>query len=216
MNPFDIDAKELTKLILSHLQPLLLPRPSAKRGRVLGTDDCPSACLPPELLDMIETQLSSSFVDPSPEPNGILPGSWWREALINKKLLPWLWDLNVEMIRKKDSKAPRNWFGGPGTWVEWDWESLVRKLAQTEFYRDIGIHAVGEGAVLALKNRRRIFLIMDDLVRTKHYEPRMKECIDWEDSDCPEKKADLPPLKSRPADHLVSENEDSCGETGGD
>lgn len=186
MNPFKINPQELTKFILSLLQPLLLPRPGAKGDDNGGTDDCIGACLPPELLDMVESHLSASFVDPNPDPSRMFPGSWWREALINKKLLPWLWDLDTEMIRKKASKSPRNWFGGPGTWAEWDWESLLRKLAQTRFWRDVGIHTVGEGAALALKNRRRIFLILDDLARTDAGQLRMKEFIDWEDTDCPD------------------------------
>ncbi|KAK7957248.1 uncharacterized protein PG986_006470 [Apiospora aurea] len=39
---------------------------------------------------------------------------WWCEALANKKRLPWLWDLDSEVVREKQ----RN--GG-----HWDWELLV-------------------------------------------------------------------------------------------
>ncbi|ERF75793.1 hypothetical protein EPUS_01623 [Endocarpon pusillum Z07020] len=186
MNPMTIKAKQLTDFVLSMLQPLLLPRPTAGQGHAREITHCPGARLPQELLNMIESYASSSFSNADPEPSRILPQSWWREALINKKMLPWLWDLDVDMIRTKDSKPPKNWFGASGTWVEWDWELLVRKLAQTDFYKDIGIHTAGEGPALALKNRRRIFLIMDDLVRTLPGQPRMKESINWQDTDCPD------------------------------
>lgn len=52
MNPFEIDAKKLTNFVLSRLQPLLLPPPSAKRGHVRGVDDGLGARLPLELLDL--------------------------------------------------------------------------------------------------------------------------------------------------------------------
>jgi hypothetical protein len=131
MNPFEIGAQELTKFILSLLQPLLLPRSCPKNGHGRCIDNSLGEGLPLELLDMIESHLARSFVDPDPEPGRILPGSWWREAILKKKLLPWLWDLDANMIREKHSKQPRNWFGASGTWVEWDWELLARKLAQT-------------------------------------------------------------------------------------
>lgn len=151
---------------------------------------------------MIEYYTSSSFSDANPEPSRILPQSWWQEALINKKMLPWLWDLNVNMIRKKDSKPPKNWYGAPGTWVEWDWELLVRKLAQTDFYKGIDIHTVGEGPALALKNRRRIFLIIDDLARTHPGQPRMKELNNWQDTDCPDMFVLRQLVKTQPADNM--------------
>lgn len=216
MNPLKIDVKELTRFVLSLLQPLLLPRPTAKHRHVHGTDHCPGARLPQELLNVIEAHLSSSFIDPDPEPSQILPQSWWREVLVNKILLPWLWDLDVGMIRKKESQPRKNWFGAPGTWVEWDWESLVRKLAQTNFYKDIGIHTAGEGAALALKNRRRIFLIMDDLARTQPGQQRMEALIDWEDTDCPNRFVVLPSFQVQSADRMLGADRDSCSGDGED
>jgi hypothetical protein len=187
MGPLKIDAKELTKFVLSLLQPLLLPGPTVINQPVHETDSCPGAQLPQELLNMIEAHLPSAFIDPDPTPSRLLPRSWWREVLINKKLRPWLWDLDEEMIRSKACKPPRNWFGAPGTRTEWDWESLVRKLTQTDLYKNIGVHTAGAGTVLALKNRRRIFLILDDLARTQPSQPRMEELVDWEDTDCPDR-----------------------------
>jgi hypothetical protein len=187
MNPFAIDPKQLTKFVLSHLEPILLPRPNAKEGNDRGTDDCLGARLPQELQDIIESYLAPSFVDPDPKANRILPGSWWKEALMHKKLLPWLWDLDVKMIRRKASNPPKNWFGAAGTWMEWDWESLVRQLAQTHFYKNFTLHNSGAGIALALKNRRRIFLIMDDLCKTAPCQTRMEPLVDWEEIDCPER-----------------------------
>jgi hypothetical protein len=140
--------------------------------------------LPQELLDLIADYLSISCVDLEQERSGLLPGSWWREELTKGKLLPWLYDLDRHMIEEKERQLPKNWFGAPGTWVEWDWEELVRELSRTEFYMDLSVHAWGEEEELALKNRRRIFLIMDDLYAFLPGQKRRIIDIDWSDDDC--------------------------------
>lgn len=184
MDPLGIDSSALTALVLSFLTPILLPRPDRQHPVDVVAQPCHGDRLPLELLNLLATDLSTSCVDLPRQRDGLLPGSWWKQELIKGKLLPWLWDLDEKMIERKERRRPVNWFGTPGTWIEWDWESLVRRLSQTQFYQDFTIHKVGEGLQLALKNRRRIFLIFDDLDKTKMSEAAREKEMDWADDDC--------------------------------
>lgn len=183
MDPFNISSSALTLFILSNLDLILLPRPRSTRATGVAPQVHPGDRLPQELLNLIATYLSCSCVDLPTTRNGLFPGSWWKQELIQGKLLPWLWDLDRNMIEKRERSLPKNWFGGPGTWIEWDWEGLIRKLSQTKFYRHLVIHRVGEGVELALKNRRRVFLIMDDVWNTPAEYLRNLDDIDWRDID---------------------------------
>ncbi|KAI1169461.1 hypothetical protein F4777DRAFT_573055 [Nemania sp. FL0916] len=72
---------------------------------------------------------------------------WWCDALANKTLLPWLWDLNAELIREKQRDG------------SWDWELLVRKLSHVK------LHESGDTTLslpLGLRNRRRIWRCLED------------------------------------------------------
>lgn len=185
MDPFFIDSAKLTAFILSHLKPILFPRPKSDKGRPSCVTCCLGERLPQEISDMIADFLSISCVDLPQKRSGIMPASWWKQELLKGKLLPWLYDLDKTMIEKKHGEPPKNWFGARGTWTEWDWEGLVRELSRTRFYKDLTIHSCGVGVQLALKNRRRIFLIMDDLSNVKPGQKRRRMDIDWTDDDCP-------------------------------
>ncbi|KAI0528247.1 hypothetical protein F5B22DRAFT_641220 [Xylaria bambusicola] len=92
-NPLNIS--RLTESILKNLE----PEPSERRKEIIsGTDS-----------DYRHTILPS-----------VAGGSQgdWCDALVNKQLFPWLWDLDTEVVRKKQQES------------NWDWESLVRKLVQ--------------------------------------------------------------------------------------
>jgi hypothetical protein len=128
MDPLNIDSSALTSFILSNLNAVLLPRSNPNRAIDLALEIYPGDRLPQELLDMVATCLSYSCVDLPRRRNGLLPGTWWKQELIKGKLLPWLWDIDKEIVEKKERSLPKNWFGAPGTWIEWDWEGLIRKL----------------------------------------------------------------------------------------
>ncbi|CAG9982212.1 unnamed protein product [Clonostachys byssicola] len=67
--------------------------------------------------------------------------------LINKKELPWLWDLDEDVVRKKQRTG------------DWNWELLVDKLSGTDIYRpeDETLRLP-----LGLRNRRRIWKCIED------------------------------------------------------
>lgn len=72
---------------------------------------------------------------------------WWCEALADKKLLPWLWDLDSELLREKQRAG------------NWDWESLVRSLSKPE------IHEPSDTTLnlpVGLRNRRRIWRCLEE------------------------------------------------------
>jgi hypothetical protein len=72
---------------------------------------------------------------------------WWCEALINKKMFPWLWDIDIHMIRERQKTG------------NWNWELLARQLSQ------IVIHDPHDKTVklpLRLRNRRRIWRILEE------------------------------------------------------
>ena len=78
---------------------------------------------------------------------GVHSQDWWYDALASKKLFPWLWDLDVEAIRKKRQDG------------SWDWELLGRQLSQVK------IHQPSDETLrlpLGLRNRRRIWRLLEE------------------------------------------------------
>lgn len=72
---------------------------------------------------------------------------WWLEALVNKEMFPWLWDLDVSVVRERQ-RAGR-----------WNWELLARQLSQTK------IHEPNDTSLrlpLPLRNRRRIWRLLEE------------------------------------------------------
>ncbi|KAI1771558.1 hypothetical protein F4818DRAFT_429386 [Hypoxylon cercidicola] len=72
---------------------------------------------------------------------------WWYDALVSKKLFPWLWDLEVEAVHKKHQDG------------SWDWELIVRRLSQVK------IHEPSDETLnlpLGLRNRRRIWRLLEE------------------------------------------------------
>ena len=80
---------------------------------------------------------------------------FWRECLVSKYCLPWLWDLDRNMCEQKDQQQPGN-----GAF-RWDWEGLIRTLAQQAVFEKDG--PMSNGVPLGLRNRRRIWRIMREL-----------------------------------------------------
>ncbi|KAI0965056.1 hypothetical protein F4678DRAFT_454043 [Xylaria arbuscula] len=71
----------------------------------------------------------------------------WCSALANNQVFAWLWDLDAELIRKKQQDA------------SWDWELLVRKLSDFKIHES---HNTTLNLHLGLRNRRRIWRCLED------------------------------------------------------
>ncbi|THV66138.1 hypothetical protein D6D29_10434, partial [Aureobasidium pullulans] len=70
----------------------------------------------------------------------------WCDALAQTDRLPWLWDLNVEMIRSRQRMG------------QWDWKELVTKLRRSDIHRPVDVSLQ---LPLSLRNRRRIWRILE-------------------------------------------------------
>ncbi|KAL2037048.1 hypothetical protein N7G274_010175 [Stereocaulon virgatum] len=81
--------------------------------------------------------------------------STWREALI-QGYLPWLWDLDKRAIVLKEAAKPEG--------HQWNWELLVRHLAQVEIHKP---RAVLDDLPMGFRNRRRIWRLVDDILAEK-------------------------------------------------
>jgi hypothetical protein len=112
-----------------------------------------SVHLPTEIIDQIGAQLQP-FESPSLVPTQTLPPSAWRELLFSRKILPWLWDLDSSVLESRRSDSASSYTEG-----EWDWELLVRQLAQVDVFNDENIIA---NVQLRLRNRRRIWRLVDE------------------------------------------------------
>jgi hypothetical protein len=104
--------------------------------------------LPSELITSIMQQLHP-FLNPPKQCTYLISPTYWLQALLDKSLLPWLWDLDAEAImRKQDS-------GISGQ--QWDWELLLRQLAQSDDYEPEPVSWAMDGIPLGLRNRKRIW-----------------------------------------------------------
>jgi hypothetical protein len=72
---------------------------------------------------------------------------WWCEALVNKEMFPWLWDIDTHVIRERQQTG------------HWNRELLARQLSQTKIHepRDITLELP-----LQLRNRRRIWRLLEE------------------------------------------------------
>jgi hypothetical protein len=89
----------------------------------------------------------------------LLDQSYWKEMLMSGRFLPYLWDLDLELLEAKASQLPEK--------VEWDWERLIRQLSQSGFL-DYIAKAAGFSNFLphvpyGLRNRRRIWRILEEM-----------------------------------------------------
>ena len=131
-NPGDIP--DMTMSIVSQLQTLSMAEGDSSRSgpsQLFPMRDLPSKC-------------TVCTVQSSP--------SAWREAL-SQGYFSWLWDLDPRAIaQKEESKPPAQ---------EWNWELLVRQLAQVNIHEP---KAVLEDFSMGLRNRRRVWRIVEDIL----------------------------------------------------
>ncbi|KAL2045158.1 hypothetical protein N7G274_002239 [Stereocaulon virgatum] len=104
--------------------------------------------LPPELITSILRQLHP-FLNPPKQCTYLISPTYWLQALLDKSLLPWLWDLDVEAITRKQDSAISG--------QQWDWELLLRQLAQNDDYEQEPVSWAMDEIPLSLRNRRRIW-----------------------------------------------------------
>ena len=76
----------------------------------------------------------------------------WRQALA-EGYLPWLWELDSAAIAQKEASKPHG--------QEWNWELLVRQLAQVNLHEP---KIILMDLPLGLRNRRRIWRIIVDML----------------------------------------------------
>ncbi|RAQ46461.1 hypothetical protein AFGD_000221 [Aspergillus flavus] len=142
----------LTQEILSYLQPL----PPSLRGQTGLSPELEA--LPAEIQDMIYNNLHP-FVNPGQTCTRSLPSGLWRDMLFNRHILPWLWDLDISALRS----YPVTPDAGNALTYEaedvWDWERLVRTLAQVEVFEPGNPL---QHAPLRLRNRRRIWRLLEE------------------------------------------------------
>ncbi|KAL6866509.1 hypothetical protein ACO1O0_002620 [Amphichorda felina] len=111
-NPLEIE--DLTNAILLSLQETPRQRPTNLERRLFS--------LPPEIIDMILGTVN--FRDLPRVTTGFLSQKVWLDKL-KSGCLPWLWDLDYELI---GAKAREPCPGGEE--YEWNWELLVRQLSR--------------------------------------------------------------------------------------
>ncbi|KAF3480881.1 uncharacterized protein GIQ15_06228 [Arthroderma uncinatum] len=162
VDPFPIPG--LTDQILAYLEPL----PEHRRGC-----DEPSTQLlklPVEIVEEIYLHLHP-FVDPGRACTYYLPSDTWRDFLFYRQLLPWLWDLDVAVLRDRSLQPDDGSQPLYDAENYWNWEQLVRMLAQTEIFEPGNDMSK---APLRLRNRRRIWRLLD--------EARLRDVDDWLDN----------------------------------
>lgn len=121
----------MTNLILSHLQSL----PAAELD--------PSSTEPSQLPQAKNLSLECTAQSSS---------SAWREEFV-RGYLPWLWDLEINAVAHKEASKPAE--------REWNWELLVRQLAQVNLHEP---RAILDNLPMGLRNRRRIWRLAEDIL----------------------------------------------------
>lgn len=105
--------------------------------------------LPPEIRNRIYEEMEP-FEDLQLDEmmcTRVLPPRWWRDRLFNGDLIPWLFDLDIDMAREMNGHG-EDWDDGL------DWEYLCRQLAHPS------VNSRLLSGMDYLKNRRRIWTIL--------------------------------------------------------
>ncbi|KIN00562.1 hypothetical protein OIDMADRAFT_145999 [Oidiodendron maius Zn] len=129
-NPVEIP--NITKSILQNLEPIPTGLPTGLISNVQDTDDFQW------VNNLRNTGLVCDYT---------YSQDWWCRALIHKKMLPWLWDIDIHEIRERQQSG------------NWNWELLARQLSQVEIHEP---HDTTLKLPLGLRNRRRIWRILEE------------------------------------------------------
>jgi hypothetical protein len=75
--------------------------------------------------------------------------AWWLAVLLDPTTFPWLPDLDMSLVHKKEKQKP--------DCGDWNWELLCRQLSQARIYKPDDKTL---DLPLALRNRRRIWILL--------------------------------------------------------
>ncbi|KAK3167160.1 hypothetical protein OEA41_010286 [Lepraria neglecta] len=144
---------ELTDSILAHVQAIPPPCP---QSRIVPMDGLAPSLpqLPRELIAAIMRHLSP-FSDAPKECSFLVSPSYWLQTLLECSLIPWLWDLDTEAILRKEQSKSKG--------QEWNWELLIRRMAQNDIYESKKVTWAMENVPLGLRNRKRIWGLIQDI-----------------------------------------------------
>ncbi|KAF9872868.1 hypothetical protein CkaCkLH20_09731 [Colletotrichum karsti] len=165
-----LQTENLTACLLRNLQPCGPPTDTVE-SKLLAEN---LAKMPAEILDNILAMMGSDLPRVS---SYLLPQAIWKEQLKagSNGLLPWLWDIEPDLVDEKDAEAY-------GAGFEWDWELLVRQLTRgVDFgvrpeipkdqpigwrfkdFASTGYHSDLEHVPSGLHNRRRIWQLLEEM-----------------------------------------------------
>jgi hypothetical protein len=108
--------------------------------------------LPSELFEPI-VEMMAPVHNPPLQCTRLLHSSHWLQGFLGCKLLPYLWDLDARDVQEKLSEKGA---------TEWDFERLVRQLAQEGIWEYFG-RGQADPALLGIRNRRRIWKLVEDM-----------------------------------------------------
>jgi hypothetical protein len=150
-NPINVSG--ITEYILSLLQPVLKQGVSSEQS--ISTY---MAQIAPELKQAIVDSLLPLRNLPL-QCTRLLDQPYWKEMLMSGRFLPFLWDLDLDLLEAKASRLPGK--------LEWDWERLVRQLSQSGFLdyaaKEVEFSHYGRPIPYGLRNRRRIWRILEEM-----------------------------------------------------
>ncbi|KAL8926199.1 MAG: hypothetical protein Q9208_003102 [Pyrenodesmia sp. 3 TL-2023] len=184
-NPQEIPC--LTEYIISKLRPF---------KRVACSNSMGLEQLPQEIHDIIDEYISWPMVaDPDPRPTRFQNAGYWMQLLVSGKVLPWLWDLDEQLCKTKHAQKRHRRYG-----EDWDWELLIRQLAQTEVFEEGNLMS---DAPLGLRNRRRIWRCCNEMAPRE--DARRRQAIREENEEAPEE--DLEAYGEKAAEDEVLEQD---------
>ena len=119
------------------------------------------------------------FSSPPRECTYLVSPKHWLQALKDHSVLPWLWDLDPAALLEKERNKPEGRL--------WDWELLVRQLAQADIYSEYVYYKRVRPCSWALedlhpsfRNRRRVWDLAIDMLHEEIDSPgaaQPDECV---------------------------------------
>jgi hypothetical protein len=136
----------------------LVPLPSQEQE---SPDSLPSSTALNESIEQY-----SPLENPPLDLERTISPSTWREMLFSGRVLPWLWDLDSSVLKSLPPNREKA-YDANGVW---DWEFLVRQLAQVDVFEEGKLMA---NIQLGLKIRRRIWRLVD-VARMNDWAPHQR------------------------------------------
>ena len=156
-----LDIPDMTPSICKYLEEISV----SDLAKAEQTDGLPH--LPQEITDLVWQHLCP-LSNPPVACTRLVPPGQWHYALRDLKVLPWLWDIDTNVLDTKERTISVD--------RRWDWELLIRRLANRDTYNvenncDGDKHTTRlkvtrsiEGLPPGLRNRRRIWNLAIDML----------------------------------------------------